>query len=70
MNETLLRAHNKFLRLHGIVYRVISHRLGSCVLSQAEPIKGGETINLVRTRSNLGKELREQVRLGLVFLQP
>ena len=65
MNKKLLAAHNKYIRLHGITYRIIAFKLGNVVLADADPIKGGDRINLVKTRSNLGKELRNLVDLGL-----
>lgn len=66
MNEKLLKAHNKMVRFGGQVYRIIACQLGGRVLADAEPTTGGERINLVKTRSTLGKQLRSLVDLGLV----
>ena len=66
MNEKLLAAHNRNIRLNDVVYRVIAMKLGTKVLADADPITGNTPrINLVKTRSELGRKLRELVDLGL-----
>lgn len=66
MNDKLIKANGKHIRRNGIVYRIISMRLGSLTLADAEPLTGkADRINLVRTRSTLGMELRNLVELGL-----
>lgn len=65
MNDKLIAANGKHIRLNGVVYRIISMKLGSRVLADADPINKGERINLVKTRSSLGMELRNLVDLGL-----
>jgi hypothetical protein len=67
MNEKLLAANGKIVRHNGVAFRVISCRLGSRVLADADPITGqGNRINLVSTRSTLGMALRKAVELNLV----
>ena len=65
MNEKLLKAHNKFVRVNGVTYRIISARLGDKILCDAESIGQGDRINLVKTRSRLGIEIRFHINLGL-----
>jgi hypothetical protein len=65
MNNKLIAANGKLIRYNGVVYRIIALRLGSIVLADADPINKGARINLVKTRSNLGFELRNLVDLGL-----
>ena len=65
MNEKLLKANGKLIRYHSTVYRVLAFKLGNRVLADADPINTGERINLVKTRSELGKALRNLVDLGL-----
>jgi len=66
MNEKLLAANGRLIRIQGIVYRIISVKLGSRILSDAEPLNGsGVRINLIKTRSDLGRALRNLVDLGL-----
>lgn len=66
MNEKLLKAHNKLVRFGGQMYRIIACQLGGRILADAEPVAGGDRINLVKTRSTLGKNLRNLVDMGLV----
>jgi hypothetical protein len=64
MNEKLLAANGRHVRLNGISYRIISCKLGSRVLCDAEPIQG-DRINLVKSRSPLAKDLRNLIDLNL-----
>jgi hypothetical protein len=75
MNEKLLAAHHKIVRVAGNAYRIISLKLGSKVLADAENIKSGDLIPLVNpkfktkahaTRVNLGAEILNAVNMGLV----
>jgi hypothetical protein len=65
MNQKLLNANNKKIRFGGIVYRIISTQLDGRVLADADPLVKGERINLVTTRSTLGRSLRNLIDLGL-----
>ncbi len=66
MNEKLLKAHNKNIRLQGTVYRILAFRLGNRVLADAEPLTGhGARVNLVKTRSTLGMSIRNLIDLNL-----
>ena len=66
MNDKLLRANGKVVRHDGSVYRIISLKLGSRVLVDAENVKSGERLNLMRSRSDLCKSIRNSVELNLV----
>ena len=73
MNDKLIKAHNKRIRFNGVIYRIIAHRLGDKIVCDADPFilgsavmnKQSERIDLVHTRSALGKSLRNLVNLGL-----
>jgi hypothetical protein len=65
MNEKLIKANGKLIRYHGVVYRVLAFKLGNRVLADADPINSSDRINLVKTRSETGKALRNLVDLGL-----
>lgn len=66
MNEKLLQANGRRIRLGGITYRIISTTLGNRTLADADPINGDcFKINLMHSRTNLSKQLRNLVNLGL-----
>ena len=64
LNDKLLSANGKHVRLAGVQYRIISVRLGKRILADAEDHHGNR-INMVMTRSPLGRTLRELVEKGL-----
>ena len=68
LNEKLLKANGRLIRLRGIVYHVIACKLGDKILADAVPIRatnGIDRLNLVTTRSELGMGLRNLVNLDL-----
>lgn len=67
MITTLINANGKTIRHEGKVFRIIATNLGGRTLAQAEPVgNGGEPINLMTTKSKLGRDIRSRVELGLV----
>jgi hypothetical protein len=68
MNDKLVNANGKHVRLQGNVYRIISCRLGKTVLAEAENVKTGDRTNIMRSgvvASPFVKSIREMVKLNL-----
>jgi hypothetical protein len=61
MNKKLLAAHNKIVRLNGIVYRIVTSTLGRHVLADAWPHNGEARINLVTSRSPVCMAIRNAI---------
>lgn len=65
METKILNANGRNIRISGVIYRIISLRLGSRVLADAENIKTGERVNLMKSRSPLCMNIRKLIGLGL-----
>ena len=65
MENKILKANGRNVRLQGNIYRIISMRLGTRVLADAENIRTGERINLMKSRSPLCMSIRNLVNLNL-----
>lgn len=65
LNDKLVAAHGRHVKLHGTAFRIMAHRLGTFVLAQAEEIVTGTTLNLITGRSPLVMEIRELISVGL-----
>ncbi len=62
-------AHGKVVRRLGNTWKIIAHGLGESLLVQAEAIVGpdkGKLLDLKASRSNVAREIRDAVELGLV----
>ncbi len=66
MNENIINANGKFVRHNGKTFRVLSCRLGSKVLADAENVQSGERINLMKSRSADCLAVRHAIDQGLL----
>lgn len=65
VQKQLLARHNSIIYHGNQDFRIIAQKLGSVVLAQAEPIHGGQLVDLIKSRSAVALGLRRHMGVGI-----